>query len=1047
MERKILGMSSTFFVCCVLFFSTPVSGSEGNFSVPYTFYEEVKQRMEHRKNEEEPYIVLEQKPVPNLFFEQNGGNFLAGPKYNGHSIEVLMEQDILEKSVQIGDFSKGVFLKKSLLEDIQEAIDHFYEYTGVYPVSLDDFSEYTGIWWAEISVGERRIPISNLSENVFYSVEEKKINRCQERREDIMESMCSFSDAIPYQVDCCAYPHSNISAFSLTLGKSENKMISLSEISYFFDSSQDIPQLESEAISPFDTISNIARLVPADSLFIYFPSAEKYRAFSYKFSEPFVEIQKYFPFLKTPKKTEQKMTESLAILNVDMLFSLMDEFAFISEDIHFFPHSDFALIVKWKQKEVSLFTQLFVNNQKTFGKVGEYFVFSSDKVLFEEIVNVYEGRSKRGSLLQEKDFSLFLNQREEGQDGYIFLSHSFLQKIFSPTFTIGNERKKIVVSAMNTLQYVIWVYKDLEGAFPKSISEIEEKGYIRRDSVFQAEKYSVDKKGIVHHSIWGTPFSPIPVSRVAMESVFDQERVWYEREKGKKQYLKFFPSLGISFFIADISDFSLYLFPSQGKDLQKVWEGISKQKNIFSLLRDDENLLFQGVVGINGEKILHEILEIIFREKGMEMGDISQREKITFLSQGEREKDRKIEEEVALIQEFLQKTYRESGEYPKTIDEIKNEVPEISGEYDYDVFTGGKTKKERQCYRLTTPLSYNWEKMERDLGIDPNLWEVGVCRKDWDQFPLKELISGSFNESETGDFGEVFDFLGDEFSFGVQKSKNGFGIYFGILLQDTEKAEHFFALRGVQYQKFFPISLRKTKEHMYKEKKYYEISLHEKNIYITFLKDRMFFSTSQEILFLLMDEKIKKHSSDSSEKGRNVYISWNFLDLSNVPFSLLEQEKNEKRVLSTLSNMLKKQEIYAKEYALLRDLLGKKFMKNNFLSYPSFLEYHPQWRQGKIVWEKEGVQGDIFEKFHESDLLGEMKKIISYYREGMISFFFSDIITTKISFTISIPNGEGKSEMERSEEKFPKKLLFIIASGIFISFVMILLFSLQRKRK
>jgi hypothetical protein len=606
---------------------------------PQTMYEKTKQQMLDLKNgtrtlDDSDFGIWTPQPKSLLQYEQNGGLPVLSRENESMGLDVLTGKSSLEDGMQLGDFSSATEVENHFFENAKKAIMNFKMETGGYPHSLDDFQKYDQEWWAEISLDGEQKNISEMKEILEYTPVEEKTGKksilCSgsfdhltnpdatsvstEYKDELREAnppICQTkNEMLQHESGCCFFTDTEVTAFTLTLKQEpKNDMIDLSEVKPIETKSHNYAELiQAEKITV--DVPEIAHIIPADSFVVHFDSAEKYTEFSKALKNLFFdEFSEILP-IHTPEKMEQMIATRLGIPNAIEFLSLVEEIAFVGEDIRLFPSSDYAVIVRWKQEGNSLIASLLQNGKNAFGEIGEYFVFATSQSLLNDISDLSEQKGDRKPLSTEDDYRYTLGITEQNREGFVFFSDAFLRKITSPEYRIALRRQKSVRDAMNALQYAVWAYKELEGSFPKTWEEMEKAGYIIENSISQAEKYTIGENGIIQHELWGTPFSLTPLTRVEITSVSEQEKTWYEtgRDIYQSQYQQFFDPIGISITLADKILFHTVILPVSENEEYKRLEAIGgrKTKETFDLLSEQKSVI-EGAFVFDFESVIFNI--------------------------------------------------------------------------------------------------------------------------------------------------------------------------------------------------------------------------------------------------------------------------------------------------------------------------------------------------------------------------------------------------------------------------------------------------------
>lgn len=426
-------------------------------------------------------------------------------------------------------------------------------------------------------------------------------------------------------LECLQYPWEK-STVSLSLKKNKNKEFNISEISPVESKSHNFDELLKNLAStslgnPLERIESIPEIynyIPADTFSIYFSSTEKYKQLSQTMANPLSELSQISP-IPNVKTMEKMIGKRLGIGDPTNFLGMVEEFAFVGDDIRLFPSSDFAIIFKCKSDIPCEFTKA--------KKIGDYFILSTDEKFLDKSQFTQPCECPQGikcncirsltSLKNQKDFQYAWAVTDEKKDGFIFFSDSFIRKMVSPEYRINLRRQKSVIEAMNILQYISWVYKDIEGVFPKNINELIENKYLGENILFQKEKYYIDTSGIIHHTQWGTPFSITPVLSVEISQISSQEKQWYEtgRDMYESNYREFMDPVGIQISIDEKIKFHTIILPLSGsQEYQMLKNLVGEGKEKFDLYERNKNIAGGIWLTFNAEKISETLFGIPFAD-------------------------------------------------------------------------------------------------------------------------------------------------------------------------------------------------------------------------------------------------------------------------------------------------------------------------------------------------------------------------------------------------------------------------------------------------
>jgi hypothetical protein len=671
----------------------------------------------------------------------------------------------------------------------------------------------------------------------------------------------------------------------------EEQIIDISSINSLEIASHDYQKMiEDEGLSEKIQIPESAKLAPDDVFFVSFES-EKLLEFSNvieQYSKDFSKIYEtnLLPEIKTA------IMNRLGLPEDEEFLGLTSEIAFVSEDLDFLGKTDFALIVKFKDSNSKYIAKMLQTGENAFEQVGDFFVFASHKNLIERIKETYQ--EQNSSLAQAKDFQYALGSLDSRKNGVLYFSDTFIRKLTSPAYRINARRKNTVFNEFSNLQYIIFSYKDLEGTFPKTFTEIAEKSYLSAEQKSLDEIYTISPEGEVSHAQWGTLRSMTPVSRVPIEKISESEKELYGRFRTEYNqfFQEFFDPIGVAIMVSDRIAFQTIILPlidnSEYNWVKAIFGGNANTPFDFVENPDRETSF-----AIMSKLSFDDFLAMVGKEMvERDPNDSTRRNDLYNLQSG------------------VEYIYNDNSSYPITIDNTLVEKfyfseipkdPETREAYRYEVYDNG------QCYRLSTQLKgVNGEsEMKDDGGKDPNLFELGNCLQNSEHsFEMasppptpkakseaeirEEAIRATendfrkwFNLPEGKNEERLFDFLGDEIMFGMGEttrfSENDLSlldIFVGIELSNPEKAKAL--LEGVFTQmgrnnesgiigRLF--SSNKPIKNTYKEKEFYMIPLggfFGINIFYIFEGDRLYIVISQNTMNQIIDGMGEEKSFSNS---------------------------------------------------------------------------------------------------------------------------------------------------------------------------------------
>jgi len=309
-------------------------------------------------------------------------------------------------------------------------------------------------------------------------------------------------------------------------------------------------------------VPKIFSLVPIDDFLVYFQGPHSFDALEAALKE-MVSLGDSFFDMKDVIGIKKEIATRLGISDIARLESLAGEFVFVSEDLSFVPGTDYALIFAPEKRDTSDIATLIESGKSLHGSVGEYYVIAGSDQLFQRIKRAHEGKTR--SMYEAKDAKYALSVLDERRDGFIYFSEDFILKLVGPEYRINAGRRSEILPKMNTLQYSVLAYKGITGAWPTSLKQIAQEGYIDTAYIegLTQEGFSVDPDGRVRHKDWGTLYDVRSISSVSINKVTRAEADRYDsfREGYQSFWREFFDPIGIAITVGDHIYFHTIILP------------------------------------------------------------------------------------------------------------------------------------------------------------------------------------------------------------------------------------------------------------------------------------------------------------------------------------------------------------------------------------------------------------------------------------------------------------------------------------------------------
>ena len=322
-------------------------------------------------------------------------------------------------------------------------------------------------------------------------------------------------------------------------------------------------------------IPSIFTLVPKDYFMVYFRDLEKFTELEntiIKISQPLEKIYS----LQNTVDFKDKMFKRLGIKDIEILREFIDEAVMVSYDFDAYPNTDYALILKIKNSLLDEFIGDFVESPKgRHGSVGDYYVIATDENTYEAIAEL--GKNKDLSISESLDLKYTLSVLENDYDGFAFFSEDLVKKLTSPAYRINGRRRNIITNALETLQYIVFAYRDITGEWPGSLNQIVQEGYIAKDSIADIEDYTISEDGLVIHKDWNTIYDVTPISRVAIEKINSIEKDFYDnfRDGYEGYWVEYIDPIGTAITVGDQIRFHTIILPLIDESEYNWWKSFA----------------------------------------------------------------------------------------------------------------------------------------------------------------------------------------------------------------------------------------------------------------------------------------------------------------------------------------------------------------------------------------------------------------------------------------------------------------------------------------
>lgn len=327
-------------------------------------------------------------------------------------------------------------------------------------------------------------------------------------------------------------------------------------------------------------VPDIAALIPKDTLFVHLNRPASFSELESILQEQSQALGDVYN-LNFGVSMKSRMAKRLGIPDANALLGGVDELALLSEDLSFFPRTNYGLILKPKNILAEKGFDLLVDKDAIYKKIGDYLVVVTHTALLEKIERAYQTGSD--SMSSELDYHYALIKMEPKRDGLAYLSEAFIRKLTGPGYRINARRRNTVMSALEALQYSVFAYRRIHGDWPTSLSVMMDQGYLAKDSVFDQGNYEITEDGRVVHQTWGSIWEVTPVSQVLIDTITVAEGDIYQRftEGYQSFFREFFDPVGIAFTLSDQLYLHTLVLPlienSDYRRLQSLFSGVTQQ--------------------------------------------------------------------------------------------------------------------------------------------------------------------------------------------------------------------------------------------------------------------------------------------------------------------------------------------------------------------------------------------------------------------------------------------------------------------------------------
>lgn len=312
--------------------------------------------------------------------------------------------------------------------------------------------------------------------------------------------------------------------------------------------------------------SAIFELVPHDHFVVYFESGRSLKSLEQALDQLALPLSQFFA-LPVPKNARRKVMERLGLERL----TDTEEFAFLSEDLDFYPGTHYAVILNSEVKETN-----------SSGKIGQFWVAATSPRLFQRIKDVSDGNGT--SMMESLDFQYAHAVVDQPRDGFVYLSENFILKMVSPQHRLNSARRMAAVETLVSGQYLVWAYRSLTGRWPESFAKMHE------EKMMQAPEGAplIGEDGLVRHQRWGSLYDLRALSDLPIERVTEEEKELYDtfRKRYQQYWTNFFDPVGIGIRVGDRVSLHTIILPLiDNSDYRQLTEMVSGEPIEFDSLR------------------------------------------------------------------------------------------------------------------------------------------------------------------------------------------------------------------------------------------------------------------------------------------------------------------------------------------------------------------------------------------------------------------------------------------------------------------------------
>ena len=340
-----------------------------------------------------------------------------------------------------------------------------------------------------------------------------------------------------------------------TLDPADERSIALTEVTPVTVRSHPWEEMLQEN-DPGPELSSLFALAPRDCFVVYFKNGTTIGELENGLQSLVEGADSLFNFQQSLSATE-KVAQRLGVADFRELEPLMGETLFISEDLDFYPNTQYALV--FKGDSFSRLGAGLLLKSEAQGRVGEAYVLASSQALFDRIKAGADGKVE--TLADADDLKYANLVLDSPRDGFCYLSEAFISKMVFPAHRINAARRDAAIREVELRQYSVLAYRTITDTWPVSFEQMVEEGYLPANP--DDGDYAIGEDGKVEHKVWGTLWNIKALSEVPIQRVSPSEKADYDlfRESYDRLWTRFFDPVGLAFSVREELRFHTIILP------------------------------------------------------------------------------------------------------------------------------------------------------------------------------------------------------------------------------------------------------------------------------------------------------------------------------------------------------------------------------------------------------------------------------------------------------------------------------------------------------